>query len=129
MIIYFIILLLCIYSVLFETYDYYKKVKNNTQLTNNNPPEDNLEYIIEDLSYVVSWRTHFLVSVISILLIYFLTFRRIPTEWELVIGIISIVLLLTIITNFTNYHIIMFYQKNMIDLWENIKLKLKTNSK
>jgi hypothetical protein len=80
-----------------------------------------IESFIIDITFVVEWRTFYIISFLSTFLIYIITQRRIPTEWELGMGILSIFLILTLVFRFVSHHIVNKYKVNINELFNHFK--------
>lgn len=61
----------------------------------------------------VKWRAFFIISFVATMLLFFVTFKRVPTEWELMLGIIVVFLCFLSYSSFYQFHL-----KNLIS--ENI---------
>jgi hypothetical protein len=129
-IIYFSLIFLFLYAVKNELRDLKKRLNYVYLLKNQNFDVENkndclywLDFFLIDYFFIVEWRTLYILSFISIFLIYLVTFRRIPNQWELLIGIFVIYFVFTAITRFSSYHLSQQYKLIIEYLFEKLKSK------
>ena len=63
----------------------------------------------------VFWRLSLLVSLVSSVLLWFVLYRRFPTEWELVVSMIVISSVVYFTQNFYKFHLSDYAKKNIYE--------------
>jgi hypothetical protein len=99
----------------------YQKIKDEILQKDNLLIINWIESFIIDITFVVEWRTFYIVSFLSTFLIYIITARRIPTQWELGMGILSIFFILILYSRFVSHHIVNKYKTNINELFHHFK--------
>ena len=61
----------------------------------------------------VKWRVYFIISIVVSLLLWFVVYRRMPKEYEMVVSIIVIMLCLTLANKFYQFHLYRYIKKNI----------------
>lgn len=76
---------------------------------------NNIEYAADYHSRFVKWRAILIVSFLSMILLWFIVFRKFPDEWELVVGILVLFITMTSTTGFYRFHLYDHIEHNIND--------------
>lgn len=71
----------------------------------------------------VKWRAIFLFSVLTTLVLWFLLYRKIPSEWDMVVSIITLMLLSMLSLGFYKFHLEDHIKRNIISSISKLKEK------
>ena len=89
---------------------------------------DRIDYASDYHSRYVKWRSFLIVSLLTMLLLWFILFREMPGEWELVVGILILFVAFSSITNFYKFHLYSHIEKNINTSTELIRRQLQLES-
>jgi hypothetical protein len=100
-----------------------KVVRGTTPNSRDTPEElfDKLKLLSESHQEFVAWRISFMISVISTIIIFFVCFKRLPTEVELISCIFVFFSLVYFSFNFYGYHVWRYVSQNISDSTEYLK--------
>lgn len=74
---------------------------------------DKIDFAADYNSRFVKWRSFLLLSVISVIVMWFIIFRRLPSEWELVCGTMVVFIAANAYSSFYKFHLYAHVQKNI----------------
>lgn len=94
---------------------------------------DTPSQILEKISFAadyqsrfVRWRSFVIAAFFGMIMLWFVVFQRIPTEWELICGMLVMFILLSFVDGFYKFHLHKHIQNNIVDSVD--RLRGKKNS-
>ncbi len=85
---------------------------------------DKIEYAAAYQDRFVKWRAFLIVSFLMIGLIWFIIYKRFPSEWELIVLLMVLFLGMSLATNFYRFHLYNHVENNIDESVEILRQRL-----
>lgn len=74
---------------------------------------DKIDYAADYQSRFVKWRAFLILSFLGMLLLWFAVFQKFPSEWELVVGMLVLFLVMSSASSFYKFHLYNHIEHNI----------------
>ena len=105
-----------------------KAVKGSNPSTSDTTSEilNKIDYAADYQSRFVKWRAVLIVSFVSMVILWFVLFRRFPNEWEIVTGTLVLFIFMTSAVGFYRFHLYDHVEHNINDATNILRDRLHT---